>query len=95
MMAESTSLFQLGRILATPCAITAMEESGQDAGQLLRRHQSGDYGDICQDDWRENELSVAENFRIMSVYTLANGLKIWVITEADRSATTVLLPEEY
>jgi hypothetical protein len=94
-MAESTALFQLGRILATPGAIAAMEEAGQDGGQLLRRHQSGDYGEICQEDWQENELSVAEGFRIMSVYTLANEVKVWVITEAERAATTILLPEEY
>ena len=94
-MAESTALFQLGRILATPGSIAAMEDNGQDGRQLLRRHQSGDYGDICQEDWQENELSVTEGFRIMSVYTLESGVKLWLITEADRSITTFLLPEEY
>jgi len=94
-MAESTAIFQLGRVLATPGAIAAMDEAGQDAGQLLRRHQSGDYGDLCTEDRQENELSVANALRIMSVYTLANEVKVWIITEADRSATTILLPEEY
>jgi hypothetical protein len=94
-MAESTALFQLGRVLATPGAIAAMEEVGQDIGQFLCRHQSGDYGNICKEDWQENEFSVAENFRIMSVYTLKSDVPVWVITEADRSATTILLPEEY
>jgi hypothetical protein len=94
-MPESPTLFQLGRILATPGAIAAMEEAGQDAGRLLHRHQSGDFGDICQEDRQENELSIAENFRIMSVYTMANKKALWIITEADRSATTILLPEEY
>jgi len=60
----------------------------------LKRHASGDWGDLCQEDIKENELSLKEDFRLLSAYK--NGEeKIWIITEADRSATTVLFPEEY
>jgi hypothetical protein len=61
---------------------------------LLARHVSGDWGELPEEDRAENEFSVANNLRILSAYTLANGVKVWVITEADRSATTFLLPEE-
>lgn len=87
--------FPLGRLVATPGALAAMTEAGQNPVGLLRRHQSGDWGEVCPDDAAENELSVAEGFRVMSVYTLTSGVKVWVITEADRSATTILLPDEY
>jgi len=64
--------------------------------KLLKRRATGDWGDLSEDDRRENALSVAENFRILSAYTLPRtGVKVWVITEADRSATTLLLPDEY
>jgi len=63
--------------------------------EFLAKHQSGNYGDICKDDWEENELSVKEGFRILSSYKTSKDVKLWLITEADRSATTVLLPSEY
>jgi hypothetical protein len=59
------------------------------------RHVAGDWGEVDAHDSRENELSLKEGFRLMSVYTLPNGVEIWVITEADRSSTCLLLPEEY
>jgi hypothetical protein len=62
--------------------------------ESLKRHAKGDWGDLCQEDKQENELSLKEGFRILSAYE-HQGEKIWVITEADRSATTVLFPEEY
>ena len=87
--------FQLGRIVATHSALTALEESGEDAWQFIRRHASGDWGDISAEDRQENEFSLLHGFRLLSSYTLQNGVKLWAITEADRSATTLLLPEEY
>jgi hypothetical protein len=89
-------LFPLGRIVATPGALTAIGISGDDISTYLARHQSGDWGDIDAHDRRENQLSLEQEFRLMSVYTLSiTGAKIWVITEADRSSTCVLLPQEY
>jgi hypothetical protein len=88
-------LFPLGRIVATPGAIRAMEEALESPASFLARHVAGDWGDLDEEDRRENEMSVSLGFRILSAYSLATGLKIWVITEADRSATTVLLPSEY
>ncbi|MDE3075945.1 MAG: plasmid related protein [Chloroflexota bacterium] len=62
---------------------------------LLFRHVSGDWGELDEEDKAENELSLREGFRLLSAYTLRNGEKIWIITEADRSVTTLLLPDEY
>jgi hypothetical protein len=63
---------------------------------LLSRHVCGDWGEVCAEDARENDFSVDHGFRILSAYTLSTtGVKVWVITEADRSATTILLPDEY
>jgi hypothetical protein len=88
--------FELGHIVATPDALATLEESSGQPGDFLCRHASGDWGDdLSEEDRRENELSVAHGFRILSVYTLRNGTAIWIITEADRSSTTILLPHEY
>ena len=62
---------------------------------LLARHLSGDWGEVCAEDAKENEFSLQHGFRLLSAYRLSDGTKIWIITEADRSATTFLLPEEY
>lgn len=86
---------ELGQIRSTPGALSALEEAGQTPSEFLARHESGDWGDVCSEDWQENELSLREGFRLLSSYHLSTGVKIWVITEADRSATTMLLPEEY
>lgn len=72
-----------------------MNEAGQGSIELLLRHVNGDWGDLDDEDKKENELSVKEGFRILSAYELATGVKLWVITEWDRSVTTILLPEEY
>ena len=88
-------LFQLGRIVATPGALDAMEYAEVLPQKLLARHVSGDWGDLDKEDKRENELSVEKGFRILSSYKLDTGVRIWIITEADRSATTFLLPDEY
>jgi hypothetical protein len=63
--------------------------------EFLGRHVAGDWGQVCAADAAENELSVNEGFRILSAYTLNTGTRIWIITEADRSSTCVLLPDEY
>ncbi len=92
---QNKVLFDLGQTFMTIGAREALEESNQMANEFLTKHQSGDYGIICEDDRRENELSVKEGFRILSAYRTDRGEKIWVITEACRSSTTVLLPSEY
>ncbi len=92
---QTKPLFSLGQVVATLGALQALTDAGDQPAQFLARHQSGDWGDLCQEDRRENELSIRKGFRILSAYKTSKGVKIWVITEADRSATTILLPEEY
>jgi len=87
--------FELGQVVATPGALAAMEESGEQPGEFLSRHASGDWGDLCEEDRIENEFSLEQGFRLLSSYKLRSGTVIWVITEADRSSTTLLLPDEY
>ena len=87
--------FNLGQIVATPGALEALEQAGQDAFELLARHASGDWGQLSEGDRAENEFSVEHGFRILSAYVLTNGVKVWVISEADRSSTCILLPSEY
>jgi hypothetical protein len=87
--------FPPGQIVATPGALAALEESGESPDVFLKRHLTGDWGEVDDHDRRENELSVVQGFRLLSAYTLSNGTKLWIITEADRSATTLLLPSEY
>jgi len=72
-----------------------MEASGDDPLAFLFRHVSGDWGNVDAHDVRENELSLREGFRLLSSYTLRTGVEIWIITEADRSVTTLLLADEY
>jgi hypothetical protein len=91
----SIARFPLGRIVATPGALEALEQSGDNAAALLKRHVTGDWGELDEHDQQENEFSVSRDLRILSAYTLSGGTKIWIITEADRSATTLLLPSEY
>ena len=92
---EPKPLFDLGQIVGTPGALTAMEKAEQHPVELLLRHVTGDWGDLDDEDKKENELSVMEGFRILSAYKLETNVKVWVITEWDRSVTTILLPEEY
>jgi hypothetical protein len=89
------ALFPLGRLVATPGALALLRSAGEDLlPTLLERHQSGDWGEVPVEDARENEVSVRRGFRIISSYRVA-GERLWVITERDRSATTLLLPSEY
>ena len=87
--------FSLGRIVATPGALEALEEANQNPFEFLERHRAGDWGDLCEEDKSENEFSVRNGFRILSAYRTRNNVTIWVITEADRSVTTLLRPHEY
>jgi hypothetical protein len=87
--------FSLGRVVATPGALKALEEANQNPLEFLERHQAGDWGELCDEDKDENEFSVRNGFRILSAYRTRNNVKLWVITEADRSVTTLLLPHEY
>jgi hypothetical protein len=91
-MSTQQARFSLGRVVATPGALEALAEAGQSAIEFIRRHQSGDWGCLSDEDKRENEFSVDKELRIFSAYHTAKGEKIWIITEADRSVTTVLLP---
>ena len=87
--------FPLGRIVATPGALAALEEATDNPASFLRRHVTGDWGELDEHDRQENQFSVARGFRLLSAYNLSSGTRIWIITEADRSVTTLLLPEEY
>ncbi len=88
-------LFPLGRLVATPGALDLLRSAGEDLlPALLERHQSGDWGEVPEEDARENEVSVRHGFRVLSSYRVA-GERLWIITERDRSATTLLLPSEY
>lgn len=88
-------LFHPGRIVATPGAIEALAKANQDPWQFVARHVRGDWGEINPDDVRENKFSLAHGLRLLSAYSTAAGDKLWLITEADRSVTTLLLPQEY
>ena len=88
-------LFTLGRVLATPGAMDALEYAEVLPGDLLHRHVMGDWGDLDAADKAHNDAAVKTGQRILSAYTLATGARIWIITEHDRSVTTLLLPNEY
>ena len=86
--------FPLGQTVATPGALEILETTGTSPLALLARHQSGDWGDVPPEDATENELSVEQGFRILSSFRIGQE-RLWVITEADRSVTTILRPDEY
>ena len=87
--------FRLEQVLATPGALAALRQSGDALGNLLERHRCGDWGETCPEDAQMNEAALGGGGRVFSVYRLRDGTRIWIITEADRAATTALLPEEY
>ena len=92
----SVTRFALGQTFITPGAQEALQIAGQTELEFLRRHMSGDWGsELSEEDVQENELSLKKGFRLLSVYRTDKGQKLWIITEADRSATTLLLPDEY
>lgn len=93
-------LFPSGQVVATPGALAALDHNVIEPRQLLDRHFSGDWGDLCEEDKQLNDAALKDGSRILSAYTLPDSTKIWVITEAvgddgSRSATTLLLPDEY
>jgi len=85
--------FDMGSLYMTPHARDVLSET--EIFEALMRHSSGDWGDVEKDDWEQNEFSLHERLRLYSVYHTANGVKLLIITEADRSSTTVLMPEDY
>ena len=89
----SIAKFRLGRIVTTANALAKLSQTDILTG--IRRHQAGDWGDVTDEDREENELSLKEGFRLVSAYHAVNGVKFRIITEADRSSTTVLMPEDY
>lgn len=93
---QEKSLFDTGRVVATPGAGAAMKEAGISPLTLLARHISGDWGELDPEDVKANEISLTPvGGRIFSAYDLPSKERIWVITEWDRSSTTFLLPQEY
>jgi len=86
---------ELGQVVATPGALEALEAVGVHTGVLLNRHMRGDWGDICADDRRLNDQAAQQGERLLSAYRLPSGTKVWIVTEWDRSSTTLLLPDEY
>jgi hypothetical protein len=89
------SLFPLGQVVATPGALEALQEAGKNPVEYVRRHAQGDWGDVPPEDQQANQQALLDGSRLFSAYQVTASLKIWVITEWDRSATTVLLPSEY
>ena len=92
---ENKVLFDLGQTVMTIGAKEALAESNQFSSEFLARHQVGDWGIVSKEDSEENDFSVKNDFRVFSAYKTSQEVKIWVITESDRSVTTILLPNEY
>ena len=90
---DSIAKFRLGKIVSTSNALSQLTQ--EDILMGLKRHQGGDWGDVTEDDRQANDRAIIEGTRLFSVYHAQSGIKFWLITEADRSATTVLLPEDY
>jgi hypothetical protein len=84
----------LGKVVATPGALKLLSEAGEDPFDYVARHATGDWGELCAFDRRQNQIALREGYRIFSSYDVSAG-RVWIITEADRSITTILLPEEY
>jgi hypothetical protein len=84
----------LGRVVATPEALKLLSEAGENPFTYLACHATGDWGELCGFDRRQNELALRDDYRIISSYPIGREC-VWIITEADRSVTTILLPEEY
>jgi hypothetical protein len=89
------AIFELGVVVSTPSGLDALSLAEVDPAELLARHAAGDWGELDAHDRRANNRAIKDGTRILSAYTLPGGRKLWIITEADRSVTTILLPEEY
>ena len=94
-MQADEPLFPLGCIVATPGALDALARANQSPQEFLNRHVTGDWGELGDEDKAENNYSLKHGFRILSSYKTTAGEKLWLITESDRSLTTLLQPEEY
>ena len=92
---KDNAMLKLGQVVATPGALDAMEKSGETPLVFLSRHASGDWGDVDAEDKQANDRAVEDGERLLSAYKTKLGTKLWVITEWDRSVTTLLLPDEY
>ena len=88
-------LFALGRVVATPGALAAMSLAGTSPESLLDRHVRGDWGELGEEDRQANWQALSSGARLLSAYVLPDSVRVWIITEADRSATTILLPGDY
>ena len=92
---DKEPLFPLGRVVATPGAIAALDDAEQSPQELLERHVTGDWGVVPEEDKQANDWSLENGARLLSSYVTNKEVKIWIITEHDRSVTTILLPLEY
>lgn len=92
---NSPPLFVLGQVVATPGALATLDRHGTAPSELIDRHASGDWGNICEEDGRANDRALREGMRILSIYSLNGADTVWVITESDRSSTCLLLPDDY
>jgi hypothetical protein len=89
-----TTPLPLGKVVATPGALKLLMEAGGHPFDYLTRHATGDWGELCTFDLRQNEIALRDGYRVLSSYEIS-ARRVWIITEADRSVTTILLPEEY
>ncbi len=95
MIVNGKATFSLGQIVATPGALDLLRESGESPALFVNRHVQGDFGEMCDEDRALNNEAIANGSRILSAYKTAKGERFWVITEADRSSTCLLRPDEY
>ena len=94
-MTKTSAKFPLGQTVATPGALEALQEAGQSPAEFLSRHVQADWGEVCAEDGKLNDDALVNGERVLSAYRTCKGVRLWVITEADRSSTCVLLPEDY
>ena len=87
--------FPFGQLVATPGVLRAFEVAGESPLAYLNRHLSGDWGEVDEHHRAENEYSLQHDLRLLSAFSLSSGERVWIVTEADRSSTCILLPEEY
>ncbi len=101
MKTKNEVKFSLGQIVATPGALEALKQNNAAGHEYLRRHATGDWGEVCSEDQEANEQAIVDGSRLLSAYSLLDSTKLWIITDAvidekgNRQATTLLLPEEY
>jgi hypothetical protein len=93
--ASGSVLVPLGQVAITPGAQDTLTACGQEPRRFLLRHLRGDWGDVSAEDQAANDQALHDGDRLLSAYTIGDGVTLWIITEADRSATTLLLPDEY